>query len=259
MRPLFDRIHLASVASTQDEARARARSGAPSATVIIADHQTAGRGRAGRSWESAPGRGLWLTLIHRSGRPVRVWPALTSAAALAVCHAIESTGLSPGIRWPNDVLIRGKKVSGILAEVDGDAALIGIGLNVSHAPEDFPEAIRSIATSLAMEAGRGARDEAAVPDRHAILDRLLVHLEAALCEFEEAGADSIMRGVWDRSIVRGRVVRIGGNPAPAGDNESGTIIGEAIGLGGNGEIRVRRADGFDVEIASGTLLGLEDM
>jgi len=249
----FDRIRLATVTSTQDEARALARGGAASGVIVIADEQTAGRGRGDRTWASAAVLGLWFTLVHRSARPVREWPALTGAAALAVCRAIEDAGLFPGIRWPNDVVIGRRKICGVLAETEGGAALIGIGLNVRHRETDFPLEIRPHATSIAIEMRRDGCDP---PEREPFMDALLRRLDETLRDFEAAGPRAIVPAVWERSIVRGRRVRIGADTTVS---DARIMSGEAIGLGENGELRIRTTGGAIVEMSSGSFLGMEEL
>ncbi len=137
--------------STNRLAREWAREGAKNGAFVVAAAQTGGRGRRGRAWESAPGLGLWLSAILRPEAPEAKWPLLAYAAALSVADAIMAlTGKEPFIKWPNDILIDGRKVCGILLERDGDAVIIGIGINVMHQPDDFPQVLRGTATSLAM-------------------------------------------------------------------------------------------------------------
>ncbi|MFH1016520.1 MAG: biotin--[acetyl-CoA-carboxylase] ligase, partial [Chloroflexota bacterium] len=142
--------------STMDIARREARQKAPEGTVVIADEQTAGRGRIQRVWLSPKGSVSLSVLLYPS---LTSLPYLVMLASLAVAHSIEAlTGLKPQIKWPNDVLINRKKVCGILveSEVRGDKlnyAIIGIGINVCLDPTGIPE-IRSTATSVAAEAGR---------------------------------------------------------------------------------------------------------
>jgi BirA family biotin operon repressor/biotin-[acetyl-CoA-carboxylase] ligase len=142
--------HFASVGSTNDEAKTLARAGAPSGTVVWADEQTAGRGRRGRVWRSPPGN-LYLSLIARPDCAPAQAAQLGFAAALALGDAIAGLGLSPSYKWPNDVLLNGRKLAGILLESEMtaggglDFVVIGVGVNVAIAPGgiEYP------ATSLA--------------------------------------------------------------------------------------------------------------
>ncbi len=145
------------ITSTNDELLRRGEEGAPSGTILFAESQTAGRGRFRRPWSSAPRLGLWFSLLLRMGINDASVPALSAFAAVALISALRSLGVTDaGIKEPNDVLIGGLKVAGILVEtrVGSDPfAVVGIGLNVNHAPEDFPEELRGRAASLAMTIG----------------------------------------------------------------------------------------------------------
>ncbi|MDR0928526.1 MAG: biotin--[acetyl-CoA-carboxylase] ligase [Oscillospiraceae bacterium] len=143
------------VDSTNRQARLWARDGAPHGAVLIADSQTAGRGRRGRQWLSPPGTGLWLSIVLRPEWPPERLPLLTFAIALAGLDAIEAaTGLCGAAKWPNDLLVSGRKVAGILLEKEGDAVVAGIGINARQRPCDFPPELAESAASLAMLAGR---------------------------------------------------------------------------------------------------------
>ena len=146
-----DIVYYDTISSTMDAAKDAVAQGAAEGTVVIAEHQTAGRGRLGRQWLSRPEGSLLLSIILYPG--LELFPRLTMAACLAVAHSIERvTGLRPSIKWPNDVLLGGKKVSGILSESDvtGDTvnyAIVGIALNVNLDPASIPQ-ISETATSL---------------------------------------------------------------------------------------------------------------
>jgi len=151
-------IHLKRTTSTNDVAADLARRGAAEGTLVIADEQTAGRGRRGHAWLAPPRRGLLCSLILRPMLPAARLPRLTMLAALACARAIQGLGLPATIKWPNDILINGRKVGGILAEADfaGDRlnhVVVGIGINVNVEQADLT-AISPQATSLAIEAGR---------------------------------------------------------------------------------------------------------
>ena len=160
--PWADRIFwFDTLGSTSDHLKALARQGAPEGTVIIAGHQTGGRGRLGRSFHSPEGKGLYLSLLLRPQCEAAALMHLTCAVAVAACEAVEAaSGLCPGIKWTNDLVHGGKKLGGILTELGfGPAgsleyAVIGIGINCSHAKEDFPEELRGMAASLDMVTGR---------------------------------------------------------------------------------------------------------
>ena len=145
------------IASSNDELLRQGEIGAPSGTLLFAESQTAGRGRFRRPWSSAPGLGLWFSLLLRMEINDASIPSLSAFAAVALVRALRSLGAADaGIKEPNDVLLGGCKVAGILVEtrVGSDPfAVVGIGLNVNHTSGDFPEELRGRAASLAMITG----------------------------------------------------------------------------------------------------------
>lgn len=158
----YSREHLhvlETVDSTNSQCRRMAAEGAPDGTVVIAQRQTAGRGRRGRSFESPPGLGLYLSILWRPRCQVRTLLPLTALCAVAAARALErSCGAPCQIKWPNDLVLHGKKLAGILTEmsVEGesgavDYVIVGIGINVGHRPEDFSPEVAALATSLAQE------------------------------------------------------------------------------------------------------------
>ena len=144
------------IVSTNDRAKEMAQNGAAHGTVLIAAQQTGGRGRMGRSFHSPAGKGLYLSVILRPGCNAEKLMHLTCAVAVAVCQAVENvTGYRPGIKWINDLVAGKQKLGGILTEMSVDPktgnanyAIVGIGINCNHTPEDFPPELREIATSL---------------------------------------------------------------------------------------------------------------
>lgn len=160
--PWKDRLLvLESLGSTNDHLRQLAKKGAPQGTVVIAEHQTGGHGRLGRSFHSPPKKGIYLSILLRPDCGPAQLMHLTCAAAVAMCDAVENAaGFRPGIKWTNDLVSGNRKLGGILTELGlnprgtVDHAIIGIGINCCQRPEDFPEDIREIAGSLAMTTGR---------------------------------------------------------------------------------------------------------
>lgn len=145
---------MAEVGSTNREAREWALEGAPHGAVVVAARQTQGRGRLQRKWH-APEGGLWLSIVLRPKMEAALFPLLSFAAAVAVREACEAmSGAKARIKWPNDVVITGRKVSGILLEKEGSAAILGIGVNVCQCETHFPEELRERAISLSMAGGR---------------------------------------------------------------------------------------------------------
>ena len=157
--PWKDRLHyLPSTDSTNTRLKAMAAQGAPHGTVLIAGHQTGGRGRMGRSFHSPAGKGIYMSILLRPNCPPTELMHLTCAAAAAMCDAVENAaGFRPGIKWTNDLVWGKRKLGGILTELgfgaDGKVAfaIVGIGINCCQQPEDFPAEIRDIACSLGME------------------------------------------------------------------------------------------------------------
>lgn len=146
-----------SVASTNDIAKQLARSGAAEGTAVMADEQTQGRGRRGRAWYSRPGLGLYLSVILRPGWESRRIPHLAVLGGVSAAAALDALGLAGmEIKWPNDILARGRKIAGILIEprLGGqqlEYAVIGVGVNVGHRETDWPEDLRQTATSCAQQ------------------------------------------------------------------------------------------------------------
>ena len=146
--------------STNTHAKRLAEEGAPNGTFVIAEHQTGGRGRLGRSFHSPSGSGIYLSMVLRPELPPSQLMHLTCAAAVAACDAVEeSTGIRPGIKWTNDLVIGKKKLGGILTELcmkDGlvSYAIIGIGINCTQKTQDFPPELLDMATSLHAASGQ---------------------------------------------------------------------------------------------------------
>ena len=173
-----------SIGSTNDHLRTLARAGAPEGTVLVADCQTGGRGRRGRSFHSPEGAGIYMSILLRPNCLPAELLHLTCAAGTAMCDAVEAAaGFRPGIKWTNDLVFGKRKLGGILTELGFtpqggvDYAIIGIGINCCQTAQDFPEEIRAIAGSLAMAAGREierAKVAAAMMDAlHIMANRLL--------------------------------------------------------------------------------------
>ena len=147
------------ISSTNTEAKRLAREGAPHGTVLIAGHQTGGRGRMGRTFQSPDGQGVYLSVILRPACEPTQLMHLTCAAGVAMMRAVEAvSGIRPQMKWINDLVVSGKKLGGILTEMSVDKglveyAIVGIGINCLQQPEDFPPEIAGLATSLSLAAG----------------------------------------------------------------------------------------------------------
>jgi BirA family biotin operon repressor/biotin-[acetyl-CoA-carboxylase] ligase len=144
-------VTLDEVGSTMDEARVLARAGALPGTAVVADHQTAGRGRFGRGWVSPPGLGLHASWVVRPALPIDRWTLIPLLAGVAVAEAVRArTGVEATLKWPNDLLVGARKLGGILVEAEvPEFLVVGLGINVSHL--ELPEELRETATSLALE------------------------------------------------------------------------------------------------------------
>lgn len=160
-----ENVHrLDTVDSTNLVCKRMAAQGAPDGTVVIAERQTAGRGRLGRSFQSAQGLGLYLSVLWRPQTPPETWMALPALGAVASCRAIGRVcGLDVGIKWPNDLVYGGKKLGGILTEAvllgSDTAVVLGIGINVHHRAADFEGEVRDMAASLETVTGRSVSRE----------------------------------------------------------------------------------------------------
>ena len=214
-------------ASTNDETRILGQAGTPGGLVLLALQQTAGRGRRGAVWFSPPGESLAFSILIRPEEPKALWPRLALATGLAVAEAVESLGLTAGIKWPNDVWIRSRKVAGILVEAGSDFAIIGIGLNVNT--REFPEEVANIATSLRLESGRD------IP-RHEVLGAL-IHCFALRQSQIGAEFGELLDAVRQRCVLTGNRVSL---TTSAGRKE-GTVEGIAPG----GELMLRSEAGLE--------------
>lgn len=194
--------------------------------VVVARRQTVGRGRMGRSWLGVPGEQLFTSIVVHPRLPAADTPAVALIAGLAAAQAIRDTaGLDPRLKWPNDVLIRGRKVCGILVESSPNRngaprLVIGVGVNCQGAPEDLPPDLRGRATALSQEAGRPIP-----PD--ALLQALLTRLDALLARLDAGGKTGLLIE-WTRSAdAAGRWVLFpspGSGQAPASSAQTQGIV-----------------------------------
>jgi BirA family transcriptional regulator, biotin operon repressor / biotin---[acetyl-CoA-carboxylase] ligase len=203
--------HEESVDSTQKIAHRLAFEGAPEGTVIIAEEQLSGRGRMDRKWHSPKYTGIWMSIILRPNIPLPKAPQLTLLTAVAIVQGIHDiTGVLPEIKWPNDILISGKKVTGILTELEAEAdrinsVIIGIGMNVNQTKEDFPVELREIATSLLLENGEKVSRAELIKSIFINLEKLyLLYLEEGFLPIKllwESYAISIGRMITARTLT----------------------------------------------------------
>ncbi len=231
---------LSEVASTNTLAMEMAADGAPEGTIVIAETQTGGKGRLGRKWISPKGN-LYLSVVLRPDIPMQKAPLITLTGAVAVASAIRTTcGLAAGIKWPNDILISGKKVSGLLTEMSAEQdrirhIVLGIGVDVNMEMVELPPEVRSLTTTLAAEAG-------AKINRNALLQQVLRDLERWYQKFLENGADVLEE--WNKlNTTVGNRITVSG----AGD----TIEGLAQEIDSDGRLIVRLDDGTIRAVAAG--------
>lgn len=239
--------HFFKVDSTNTVAMRLGEEGEAHGTVVVAEEQTSGRGRAGHSWHSEKAAGIYVSILLRPQISPMLAPALTLVAGLAAYDAIgEGSGLPPDIRWPNDVLLKGKKVCGILTEMQAEPdrmhfAVIGVGINVNQ--PKMPGELASTATSMRMETGR-------VHSRPELLARLLRHLDRYYNQFIAEGAAPILRRFAEvSSYCEGKRVRI----STSTDN----FVGTTAGLEPMGILRVKRDDGKIESVISGAVAEAE--
>ena len=229
-------IYLPALPSTNSHAAALAREGAAEGTLVTTDDQTAGRGRVGRSWKALPGHMLALSLILRPTFPPHF---LVMASALAVAEAIERvTGLHADIKWPNDVLIDGRKVCGILIEVSDGVAILGIGLNVNGSLAYDPE-LAARALTLAQATGHSV-------SREVLAAALLLRLDALYDSLQTMG-DVGRRAIRDR--WRARLVTLGQHITVRQDG--GALAGIAKDVSDDGALLLRLDDGTERTITWG--------
>lgn len=195
------RVHVAECDSTQQLLITRS-SELPEGAIATTDHQTAGRGRLGRSWEDTPGLSVLCSVLLRPPATRRA-PELSLVTAAATAEAVEHhTGLAAQIKWPNDVLLDGHKVAGILAEMRADAVVVGIGINVNQTLEQVPAGTRTAAASLKSVTGRHY-------DVESVLVTLLERLSDRYAEWRDSGLDAVFHEIGSRNFLSGRPLRVG--------------------------------------------------
>lgn len=241
----FDKID-----STNSKAYSLAIEGAPEGTVLIADSQLAGRGRMGRQWLSPPGKGIWMSVILRPDLPAHSASLITLAAALSVAQAIQKvTGAEPGIKWPNDVLLEGKKVCGILTEMNTEIdkvhhIILGIGINFSQQAEDFPPEISDSAVSILMYLKNNNRYFKNYL-RNDIIREVLVHFDKAYENLLVGRGSSVIEGWKDYSATIGKRICV--------HDRERKYLGKAVDIGQDGSLVLETEDGETRKIVSGEI------
>jgi BirA family transcriptional regulator, biotin operon repressor / biotin---[acetyl-CoA-carboxylase] ligase len=230
------RIELPACGSTNDEAARLARAGASHGTVVIAERQTNGRGRDGRVWES-PAGGLYMSAVLRPPMPIVDVPPMTLAIGIGVCEAIRTTGAAAVLKWPNDVLVDGRKLAGVLVEAQSqgnrlEAVIVGIGINLTN---ELPAAVSESAITLAEAAGTTV-------DREPFVERLLAHVERWVDRYVSVGIEPIIPA-WQERMAVGLHARATINGA--------SLTGCVAGLDADGALLLRDETGNVHRVRSG--------
>lgn len=230
--------------STQPIAHDLAQNGAADGVIVVSEEQVMGNGRMARPWSSKAFKGIWMSVITKPQLTPQQAPQMTLVAAVAIVRAIEEvTGLVPQIKWPNDLLLNGKKVSGILTELQADpdlvkAIILGIGINVNQEVAEFPAELASIATSLKIEKGESV-------NRAKLIAAVLKYLERYVDLYVESGFAPI-KLLWESySNTIGKQVRA--------VMVQETVEGMAIGITDEGMLELQLADGSIRGIYSGDI------
>lgn len=213
-------LYLETTDSTNVRAQELGEAGAVEGTVVIADRQTAGKGRLGRQWVSPPGVNFYASVLLRPPIPPTAASQLTFLSAVAVARAIEeSSGLQPRVKWPNDILLAGRKVAGLLNELSAETerihyVILGIGVNLNMRSDQFPSDLRYPATSVALEKGMPV-------SRTAFARALFRHLDELYRVYLAEGFGTVLRA-WESFFdLQGREVEVDMQPT----RRRGTIVG----------------------------------
>lgn len=238
-------IFFENISSTNTVALEKGRNGAPAGTLVLADAQEGGRGRLGRAWVSPPGAGLYFSMITRPRLCPAELPRITLAVGLALCLALEKgLGITPEIKWPNDILLAGKKCGGILTEaaaIRADTALvvIGVGMNLTTPLALFPRELQPRVTSLHEQVK-------VLPDRGILLLAFVEEIAAMLFRLEQGEFPDILAGWRKRDATFGKTL--------SWLTLGGTIVtGISEGPDGHGQLQIRDREGHLHAVLSGDL------
>ncbi|MGA2027880.1 MAG: biotin--[acetyl-CoA-carboxylase] ligase [Syntrophobacteraceae bacterium] len=240
--------YLRTIGSTNDYALLLAVEGALHGTLVVAEGQTKGRGRLRRQWISYPNRGIYLSILLRNPLPVRIAPQSAYIGALALVKMLrEEFGITAAIKWPNDVLINGRKVAGILTETQSDQdfsrfSVMGIGINVNHSREEMGGPFRYPATSIAIEVGFAVK-------RQRVLLEFLSQFERDYDHFLQKGLSVMIPEFEAHSEVLGKIITV-----VCGDRE---IKGKAQGFTPEGALLLLREDGSQETVWAGDVSYVE--
>lgn len=233
------------LASTNLTAMELGEAGAAEGLVVIADRQTAGKGRLGRSWASPGGVNLYLSILLRPSIPPWEVPRLTFVSAVAAARALQdATGVMVEVKWPNDLLVKGKKIAGLLNEMSAESdavhhVVLGIGLNINMTAGQFPSDLRYPATSVLLETGSaGSRLEVVVA--------LLEHFDRLYTEFLTTGLTPILSSWQELFSMRGQTVRV--------ESGANARIGVIVGVDEEGALLLRTATGEVEKVLAGDVL-----
>jgi BirA family biotin operon repressor/biotin-[acetyl-CoA-carboxylase] ligase len=226
--------------STNITARGLAAAGAPDGSVVVADAQRRGRGRLGRAWVSPARKNLYASIVLRCDLPPERLAQISLLAGVATCATIREWCPAAAIKWPNDILIAGRKTAGILAEMEQAggrrAVVLGIGVNLNSTAGDFPDELRDKATSLHLAAGVDV-------DRARFAGALLTHLEVRYDEWRRDGFAPIAAAWRELAPLVGRRIHVA--------EPSGAVEGEVLALDDDGALRIRRDDGREHRVVAG--------
>jgi BirA family biotin operon repressor/biotin-[acetyl-CoA-carboxylase] ligase len=241
-------VYMEHVDSTNDVAKQIAIEGAPNGALVLAEAQSAGRGRFGRSWFSPKLTGIYASFIVRPPFLPRELLILTIATAVGVCEGLrESTSLPVMVKWVNDLVLGGKKVGGILTEARAsqsgvEFAIVGIGINVNTEAEHFPSELRCVAISLKEFSGKQFR-------RERLLASMLAHLERVYEALLSNGFEKLRERYCQLHFAQGKLVEV--------TTGSGKLVGVVKGLDGRGALMLQLKGGVETAIISGTVRLLE--
>lgn len=234
--------------STNNYAKKAASGGCPDGTVIIADSQATGRGRLGRTWNSPAGKGIWMSVVLKPSISLEEVQIITIAASVAVTQAIrQTTGISAGIKWPNDILLDGRKVCGILTEMNSEMQrvnyiVLGIGINLNQSQQDFPHDLRDKAVSLRMYALKKGL-KAGLLRRGDLIKSTLLELDRVYTGIKKGNIGSIVEEWKKNSVTLGEEVRV--------ITRNYEYEGVAVDITGDGRLIVDCHDGKTREVFSG--------
>jgi BirA family biotin operon repressor/biotin-[acetyl-CoA-carboxylase] ligase len=230
-------LYFLTLTSTNEHARELAEDGWPEGTIVLSEEQTAGKGRAGRSWHSPPGLGVNVSVILKPSLPPEKVALMTLMTAVAATQALRELGHEATIKWPNDILLGGRKIGGVLADArlrpgGPSDIVVGLGLNVNHLETDFPADLLPRAGSIRMHSGIEA-------DRTAVLTAILIRLDEAYALVKDGGAGGDARLVETFTglcpTCRGAKVVARGDGEP--------VAGESAGLTPGGALRINTPSG----------------